>query len=87
MYVIIYFLLPHPTRGEWIEIHNAQYGYNATLCLTPHGVSGLKSPIPYRTHTHALSHPTRGEWIEISPSLLELHHQPRLTPHGVSGLK
>ena len=35
--------MSHPTRGEWIEICLSLVIALATLCLTPHGVSGLKS--------------------------------------------
>lgn len=38
MYVIIYFLLSHPTRGEWIEIECELFEGQTFHGLTPHGV-------------------------------------------------
>ena len=36
------FVVSHPTRGEWIEINLLIPTSTDKLCLTPHGVSGLK---------------------------------------------
>ena len=35
-------ILSHPSRGEWIEMPWNLHHIGVWLCLTPHGVSGLK---------------------------------------------
>ena len=79
--------MSHPTRGEWIEIQRFIMQEKTVNCLTPHGVSGLKSISQSTTSKTFTSHPTRGEWIEILVKQLSAHSTYCLTPHGVSGLK
>ena len=42
MYVIIYFLLSHPTRDGWIEIVAVGFVTVKVPCPIPHGMGGLK---------------------------------------------
>ena len=37
--------MSHPTRGEWIEMRARRACAQTASGLTPHGVSGLKSPL------------------------------------------
>ena len=72
----------HPTRGEWIEIMRLDGHKPDCRCLTPHGVSGLKSLVALACLLPASSHPTRGEWIEM---LTRLHSVTLPTSHPTRG--
>ena len=65
MYVIIYFLLSHPTRDGWIEIDVEQRVKALNDGPIPHGMGGLKSHGQNARKIGEKSHPTRDGWIEI----------------------
>ena len=50
----------HPAWGEWIEIHWSAGPRPALGRLTPHGVSGLKSPGAGRDQPEAAVSPRMG---------------------------
>ncbi len=75
------------TRREWIEI-NALTPTNArSLCLPPHGGSGLKS-LPYRIAlSRACLPPHGGSGLKSEAVWTEMCGVLSLPPHGGSGLK
>lgn len=65
MYVIIYFLLSHPTRGEWIEIWNNLWRKLIARCPIPHGMGGLKFGISERDKKLVASHLMRDSLKDV----------------------
>ena len=57
--------MSHPSRGAWIEITPMGLPKSAICGRTPHGVRGLKYPVPDGRPALDRSHPSRGAWIEI----------------------
>ena len=79
--------LSRSTRSEWIDITVATKPSTTTLCLAPHGTSGLKCWGVECEITEIVSRSTRSEWIEILLYSTYGYSDNRLALHGVSGLK
>lgn len=65
MYVIIYFLLSHPTRDGWIEITADLSSAAASSSPIPHEMGGLKFGVRKRDEKLVASHLTRDRLKDV----------------------